>query len=225
MKFLSNADLVLRWGVVTRSVVLAIWLLIAVLTALYLLGLIGRQAGAPARRLEPLRIAFVLVTAVVAVYLGRGLAGRRVGELESFLPPPEGGVTSGTTSVQGELSWLVNDYDGGLARARAEHKQVLVDFTGYTCTNCRWMEANMFPRPEVTHELARFVRVRLYTDGQGDLYQRQQRMEQEKLGTVALPYYAIVDSLGDVKAQFLGMTRNSDEFVQFLSHGRSVTAP
>ncbi len=102
---------------------------------------------------------------------------------------------------------------------------MLVDFTGYTCTNCRWMEANMFPKTEVSHELARFVRVRLYTDGQGELYRQQQQMEQEKLGTVALPYYAIVDSLGDVKAQFLGMTRNTDEFVQFLSRGRSVTAP
>ncbi len=102
---------------------------------------------------------------------------------------------------------------------------MLVDFTGYTCTNCRWMEANMFPKADVTRELTRFVRVRLYTDGRGELYQRQQRMEQEKLGTVALPYYAIVDSLGDVQAQFLGMTRNTDEFVQFLSRGRSVTAP
>ena len=225
MKFLSNADLVLRWGVFTRTVVLAIWLLIAVLTGLYVLGLVGRPTGAPTTRPGPLRIALALATLAVAVYLGRGLTGRRIGELESFLPPPEGGVTSGTTSVPGELSWLVNDYDAGLARARAEHKQMLVDFTGYTCTNCRWMEANMFPRPEVTRELARFVRVRLYTDGQGELYQRQQRMEQEKLGTVALPYYAIVDSLGDVKAQFLGMTRNTDEFVQFLSHARSVTAP
>jgi len=214
---------VLQWGVFTRTVVLAIWLLIAVLTALYLLGLVGR-AREPVR-LGPARIAFVVATVAIAIYLGRGLAGRRIGELESFLPPPEGGVSSGTTSVRGELSWLVNDFDAGLARARSEHKQVLVDFTGYTCTNCRWMEANMFPKQVVAHELARFVRVRLYTDGLGILYQRQQQMEQDKLGTVALPYYAIVDSLGDVKAQFLGMTRNTDEFVQFLSRGRSVTAP
>ncbi len=223
MKFLSNADLVLQWGIFTRGVVLAIWLVIAVLAALYVLGLVGRPVAVV--RPGPLRLGFALAIVAIAIYLGRGLAGRRVGELESFLPPPEGGVTSGNTSVRGELSWMVNDYDAGLARARAEHKQVLVDFTGYTCTNCRWMEANMFPKAAVTRELTRFVRVRLYTDGRGELYQRQQQMEQEKLGTVALPYYAIVDSLGDVQAQFLGMTRNTDEFVQFLSRGRSVTAP
>jgi thiol:disulfide interchange protein DsbD len=225
MKFLSNADLVLQWGIFTRTVVLAIWLLIPVLTALYLLGLVGRRTAVPAVRPGPIRLAIALTTVGIAVYLGRGLTGRRIGELESFLPPPEGGVTSGSTSVRGELSWMVNDYEAGLVRARAEHKQVLVDFTGYTCTNCRWMEANMFPKQEVTRELSRFVRVRLYTDGQGELYQRQQRMEEDKLGTVALPYYAIMDSLGDVQAQFLGMTRNTDDFVQFLSRGRSVTAP
>jgi len=35
-------------------------------------------------------------------------------------------------------------------RARRERKLVLVNFTGYACTNCHWMKANMFPRPEIT---------------------------------------------------------------------------
>ena len=83
----------------------------------------------------------------------------------------------------------------------------------------------MFPRKDVARELGKFVRVRLYTDGQGELFDRQQRMEEAKLGTVALPYYAIVDTLGEVKAQFRGMTRNSREFVDFLSLGRSATTP
>jgi thiol:disulfide interchange protein DsbD len=225
MKFLSNADLVLRWGVFTRTVVLAIWLAIAVLAAMYLLGAIGRRSDEPLGRLGPARIAFAAVTLAIAVYLALGLRGRRMGELESFLPPPDGALISGMTSVAGGQQWLVNDYEGGLARARAEQKQMLVDFTGYTCTNCRWMESNMFPRPAVSAALDRFVRVRLYTDGEGEIFQRQQRMEQQKLGTVALPYYMIVDSLGAVQAQFLGMTRSTDEFVDFLSRGRSSTAP
>jgi hypothetical protein len=36
---------------------------------------------------------------------------------------------------------------------------------GYTCTNCRWMELNMFPKPEVSKEMEKHVCVRLYTDG------------------------------------------------------------
>lgn len=83
----------------------------------------------------------------------------------------------------------------------------------------------MFPRRDVARELGRFVRVRLYTDGQGELFDRQQRMEETKLGTVALPYYAIVDTLGSVKAQFRGMTRSSRDFVEFLSSGQGSTTP
>lgn len=78
------------------------------------------------------------------------------------------------------------------------------------------MEANMFPRAEITKEMERFVRVRLYTDGQGELYRTQQQFELDKFGTVALPYYAIVDSDGNTKSQFLGMTRSSDEYLTFL---------
>jgi len=111
-------------------------------------------------------------------------------------------------------SWMVDAL--GRARAKAEHKAVLVDFTGYTCTNCRWMEANMFPRPEIARELDKFVRVRLYTDGKGELYRNQQQMELDMFGTVALPYYAVLDSLGTPQAEFLGMTRSTEEFLKFL---------
>ena len=93
---------------------------------------------------------------------------------------------------------------------------MIIDFTGYTCTNCRWMEANMFPRPDVRAELGTFVRARLYTDGQGPLYMRQQRFQQERFRTVALPLYAIIDSEQRPVATFAGLTRDQDEFLRFL---------
>ena len=220
MKFLSNADLVLSWGVFTRDVVLVIWMAVALTASAYLAGLFFRER--PRRHIATLQHVLAGGCLLIAVVLGRGLGGTRLGELESFLPPPEGAVTSGTVAVPGELAWMVNDYPGGLARAKAEHKAMLVDFTGYTCTNCRWMEANMFPRPEITRALDTFVRVRLYTDGQGELYRNQQMMELEKFGTVALPYYAVIDSLGNAQSRFLGMTRNSDEFLEFLRGGRPL---
>ena len=42
---------------------------------------------------------------------------------------------------------------------------MLVDFTGYACTNCHWMKANMFTRPEIESEMEKFVLVELYADG------------------------------------------------------------
>jgi thiol:disulfide interchange protein len=223
MKFLSNADMVFRWGVVTRNVVLAVWLVVAVVTALYLLGLVATTTPFSVRGLGRVRPVLAAVMLAIAVYLVRGLDGHRIGELESFVPPAEGIVTAGTMTAPGDLSWIVNSYEDALAQARAQHKSLLVDFTGYTCTNCRWMESNMFPRPAVRDQLARFVRVRLYTDGAGPIYQQQQQFEQDRMGTVALPYYAVFDTSGRVTAQFLGMTRSTDEFVDFLARGKSVT--
>lgn len=212
MKFLANADMVWQWGIFTRDVVLIVWVVTAVIAAAWLLGLFTR----PRPRIAIVQQLVAVSCIAVAVWLGRGVGGTRLGELESFLPPPEGAVTSGTATVEGELPWMVNDLPAALAQAKREQKRVLVDFTGYTCTNCRWMEANMFPRPEITRELERFVRVRLYTDGQGELFRKQQQLELDLFGTVALPYYAIMDTLGTPQAQFLGMTRSSEEYLTFL---------
>src|SRR6185503_14032518 len=51
MKFLSNADLVLRWGVVSRVVVLVVWLALALAAAVIVSGLVSRsKRHAPAVR-------------------------------------------------------------------------------------------------------------------------------------------------------------------------------
>jgi thiol:disulfide interchange protein DsbD len=222
-KFVSNADLVWGWGIFSRDVVLAIWLAIGGALVIYLAGAVRFAHDSP--RAGPgwgRRIAAAIVL-LATVRLAMGLGGKRLGELEAFLPPVSG--SSGEGTADGELAWLTNDYAGGLSRAVAEHKLVLIDFTGYTCTNCRWMEANMFPRSAVRAELQQFVRVRLFTDGRGEPYRSQQALEQSKFSTVALPLYAVVDASGAPHGTFLGMTRDQDEFVTFLSRSRgSVNA-
>jgi uncharacterized protein YyaL (SSP411 family) len=122
----------------------------------------------------------------------------------------------GAGTLEGELAWIVNDYDAALAAAAKEQRLVLIDFTGYTCTNCRWMEANMFPRPEIRAELERFVRVRLYTDGEGELYEKHQQFQATTFGTVALPLYAVMTPDGRPLATFPGLTRKPEEFIAFL---------
>jgi thiol:disulfide interchange protein DsbD len=161
------------------------------------------------------RLAAAATALALCLWLVGGLTGRRLGELEAFLPPAD----LAATEPDGELAWIVNDYDRALTEAQKQNRPLLIDFTGYTCTNCRWMEANMFPRPDVARELARFVRVRLYTDGRGEIYRRFQQMEQDLLGTVALPYYAVIAPDGTPALAFGGLTRNADEFIAFLREG------
>jgi thiol:disulfide interchange protein DsbD len=225
MKFLSNADLVWRWGFFTRETVLAVWIALGVLTVLYVLGYFRMAHDSPVERIGPFRLATAAFFLAITVALVPGLFGRRLGELDSFLPPAtDERDAGGAAQAVGGVRWILNDFDVAREQARRERKLMFVDFTGYTCTNCRWMEANMFPRPEVRRELERFVTVRLYTDGDGTVYQRQQEMQQSMFGTVALPLYAIVPPDGNAISTFPGLTRDPAEFLSFLRRARSDSA-
>jgi len=217
MKFLSNVDLVWRWGIFTREVVLTTWIAIALVLVVYLTGILRIGHAPRLGRPGLMRLAGIAATIAIVAWLGTGLRGQRLGELEAFLPPAD----LSRTAPGGELAWMLNDYDTALQQAQREDRPILIDFTGYTCTNCRWMEANMFTRDDVARELARFVRVRLYTDGRGEMYARHQAMEQALFGTVALPYYAVIAPTGDPIVAFGGLTRDPAEFLNFLRRGLS----
>jgi thiol:disulfide interchange protein DsbD len=220
IKFVSNADLVLGWGVFTRQVVLLLWTVLAVIGVVYL----GRDLRSRFRSRE-LRWAGVLPIAIallLTLWLALGVSGRPLTQIEAFLPPAS--PTPSLGSFNGSMpEWVLNDYDAALKTARVSGKLVFVDFTGYTCTNCRWMEANVFNRPDVSAELRQFVLARLYTDGDGPIYERQQAFQERQFGTVALPLYAVVDSEGKVRATFTGLTRNPAEFIAFLRRARLET--
>jgi thiol:disulfide interchange protein DsbD len=227
MKFLSNVDLVwgaglnetgvLNYGMIfTRELVLIIWVVIGLGIVAYVLGLFRFRHDSPVKRIGPLRIVFAALFLGLCVYLTTGVLGRKLGELESFLPPKNArSVFNVLGDPNEELVWMVNDLEGAL-KGNTQRRKVFVDFTGYTCTNCRWMEANMFVLPEVREEMNKFVLVSLYTDGEGAVYESQQRYQEATFGTVALPFYAILDANGDPIATFPGLTRDPIEFIDFL---------
>lgn len=221
MKFISNVDLVWKWGIFTRNAVLAIWIAIGVILSLYLLGKFQLSHDSKPERIGAIRLVSAILSLAISFYLLTGLFGAKLGELEAFLPPDlEVSAANRFGSKAGEDRWVMNNYEAALDKAKAENKNVLIDFTGYTCTNCRWMEANIFPRPAVTAEMNKFVLARLYTDGEGEIYERQQRMEEERFGTVALPFYAVLDADGKTLATFSGLTRSETEFIDFLKSGQ-----
>jgi thiol:disulfide interchange protein len=223
LKFLSNADLVWHWDVFTRQTVLASWAALAGVAAAYLLGWL------PFSRIDRNRARSGRVLAAagalgIAAWLTSGLAGRSLGELEPFLPPTGGPDAPGAADAPVVLPWRLDDYPGALRVARQENKRVFIDFTGYTCTNCRWMEANMFTRPAIKAVLSQFVLARLFTDGEGELYDRQQAFQQAQFHTVALPLYAVVDGYGHTVASLPGLTRDPSAFVAFLQRGLARSA-
>lgn len=221
MKFISNVDLVWKWQFFTRSVVLAVWISIGIILSVYLLGKFQLSHDSKPERLGAVRLTATIISLAITFFLITGLFGANLRGLESFLPPRDQDPSALSIGVSGaeKQQWITNNYEAALAKAKTENKNVFIDFTGYTCTNCRWMEANIFVEKDVEAEMSKFVLAKLYTDGEGAIYEQQQQLEQDMFGTVALPYYAIVDANGKTVATFPGLTRDKQEFIDFLKKG------
>jgi thiol:disulfide interchange protein DsbD len=150
--------------------------------------------------------------------------GYSLGELDAFLPPRDYGAVQDSVSLFSsqpsgpEEVWFTN-FEEALAKAKEENRNIFLDFTGYTCTNCRWMEANVFTLPEVHQLFSNFILVRLYTDGNLPEHEDNRRLEEERFNTIALPFYALISPEDETIATFPGLTRNPSEFIAFLEKG------
>ena len=220
-KFLSNMDLVWNLGFFTHTVVLATWTIIAIFTGIYLLGKIRLPHDSVIESIGVGRMLVSLVFLTFGLYLSTGLMGKSIhGLIYSYLPPKlegDSGVSISANSSEKSFSWYENLEDA-LKEAKQTQKMVFVDFTGYTCTNCRWMEVNIFTKREVLNRFEEMILVRLYTDG-GENYREKQQYEIDRFGTAALPYYVILNPYDEVIVTFPGLTRNLDDFVGFLDKG------
>jgi thiol:disulfide interchange protein DsbD len=190
----------------TRERFLAVWIVLFGLAGLYLVGLVRLEGIRADEKVGIWRLMIGAFFLVFALSLAPGMAGGKLGELDAYVP-----LAPGQTGA-----WMTNDYQGAIARGRAEGKRIFLNFTGYACTNCHWMKSNMFPRPEVAQALKDYILVDLYTDGTDAASERNQKILSDKFSTAAIPFYAIVDADEKVIATFPGLTRNAAEFLAFL---------
>jgi thiol:disulfide interchange protein DsbD len=195
--------------------VLAAWVAIALITAIYLLGKIQLPYDTPVERLSVARMLLSVFFLGLAFYLLAGLFGARLGELDAFLPPVKAESRAESTGGEPGGKWL-SSFDAALEQARATNRPVFVNFTGVTCTNCRWMEANVFTDANVKRELDRFVLAELYTDRETPEDEFNSKLQETRFKTVALPLYVIVAPDGSQLALFAGLTRDKSEFIRFL---------
>jgi len=217
LKYLSNVDQVLQTHWLTRERFLAAWIVLFALPGLYLLGFLFMEG---IKREESVGVSRALIAAlflIFAVSLAPGLFGARLGDLDAFVP--EGAASSGTAVSANNVAssgYFKNQLDAALTMAKEQNKLVLVNFTGYACTNCHWMKANMFTRPEIQAALKDFVIVDLYTDGTDPDSEKNQKLEDQRFGTASIPFYAILDGNQNVVATFPQLTRDPHEFLGFL---------
>ena len=221
-KYLSNIDLVLQTEFLTRGRYLAAWFVLFAMAGLYLLGLLRLEGVEPG---EPLGVGRLLSGSAFLIFafsLLPGTFGAPLGELDAYVPVAVNGSSFGGAPSEGP-SWMKDQYREALDRGSQENKLVLVTFTGYTCTNCHWMKANMFTRPEIAAVLPNFVLVDLYTDGTDAATAENQKLQETKFDTVAIPHYAIVDPDEKIIASFAGLTKDTATFLKFLETGKTAS--
>ncbi|HEX3743447.1 MAG TPA: cytochrome c biogenesis protein CcdA [Bryobacteraceae bacterium] len=217
LKYLSSVDQVLQWGFLTRERFLAAWIVLFGMAGLYLLGFVRLEGVKADENMGLGRLLTGMVCLIFAVSLWPGMSGGKLGLFDAYVPAAAE-AAGGTASSGDGLVWIKDRYRDALDQARREHKLVFIDFTGYACANCHWMRANVLSRPEFAALLKNFVLLELYTDNGDATDDANAKLEQEKFGTIATPFYAIVDADDDLAAKWdNGATRTDGERAQYLS--------
>lgn len=246
-KFLSVADL--SWNptpmIFDHELVLSAWMVIAISTGMYLLGLYRTSHDTPTESISVVRLVSAMSFLGLAAYLAVGLlstekpGGQLWQNIYAFLPPkfekPKSEVpTDLGPSLEHDGLQYALDIREALKVAVAEKKPLFLDFTGVNCVNCRLMEKGTLADPQVRERLRRFVRVQVFTDRVPYIRDRDKASEILKFngqlqrawyGDVTLPAYAVIapeaGSLLD-PAKILSRTGgivDVEAFTKFLDEG------
>lgn len=227
VKFLSNADLVWEWGLISRPFAIATWITIFLLAGFYVLGMYSISGDSKPKQIGTGRLMLAMPFILFSFYLIPGLLGASLGIWDAWLPPKQATDVSvvrsfaqqgGSTGNSAESEMWSSNYEEARKKAIENNKPLFIDFTGYTCTNCRAMEANVFPLEPIKKRFAKMQQVRLYTDD-GSEGPKNQRFQFKLTGTVALPTYVILDPKSEKILEQLVGYANKEVFKRFLDSG------
>lgn len=242
-KFLSNADLVMHWGILKREIFIGIWIIIGCFLSLYLWGMIGFKADPKRPALSWFRIAAALFFSAFTLYLIPGVTNTKYANLRlisGFPPPLYYSIYAKKSDMVLDLNGS-HDYETGLKMAREQHKVILLDFTGYACVNCRRMEENVWSDPKVYALMKeKFIVISLYVDDKKPLSaadrftytskdgtKRQIRTVGDKWATFetenfrqnSQPLYAIINTDEKLLTHPAGYTPSVNDYLQWLQCG------
>ncbi|MBO4641357.1 MAG: thioredoxin family protein [Bacteroidaceae bacterium] len=245
LKFLSVADLAYGWHILDRETFLALWIVIFTLMGAYLIGWIrfphdedeynemGEVIVNP--RTSVTRFFLALISFAFAIYMVPGLWGAPCKAVSAFTPPMS---TQDFNLSHNEVEARFQDYDEGMAYARAHKMPVMLDFTGFGCVNCRKMEAAVWTDSRVAEILnEKYVLISLYVDEKtalpepiiveengspvklrtvGDKWSYLQRV---KFGANAQPFYVLLDNEGHPLSASYSYDEDISAYQAFLQNG------
>ena len=162
LKFLSVADLAYGWHILDREVFLSLWIVIFGLLGVYLLGWLKFPHDDDQYRTNVPQFFLAMASLAFAIYMIPGLWGAPLKAISAFAPP----MSTQDFNLQKTVTEAkYKDYEQGMAAAKAEHKPVVIDFTGFGCVNCRKMEAAVWSDPQVADILNnKYILISLYVD-------------------------------------------------------------
>ena len=244
LKFLSNIDLAYNWHLIHRNIFLVIWIVIAVIIGIYILGYMRMPKDDKIEKLTPSRSIFAIIFFALAIYMTPGVANKPLSLLSGILPPMPVGEHSDEI-FDPKLRKLpynlkgFKDFDDALPYAQSVNKPILIDFTGHACANCRKMEENVWSDPAVNSRLRdNFVIASLYVDDKEELPKEKQYvskydnklkvtigdknidLEISKYNNNAQPFYIIVDTKGEMVVKPQGYC-SAEQFIEFLDKGKA----
>lgn len=262
LKFLSNVDLAYNWNFLDREVFLALWIVIFGLMGLYLIGKIKFAHDSPLDFLSVPRTIIAVIVLSFVVYMVPGMWGAPLKSIAAFLPPigtQDFDISAGTGSSevhsQGNVTQRKHyahfhsrstikgfdpyyDYEEALAAAKELDRPLLIDFTGWTCVNCRKMEANVWSDPTVKNMINNeFVLVELYVDEKDlklpeneqyisstgkkidNVGKRNADFQITKFESNSQPLYALVDNEGELLVPTRGADYDIARYIAFLQSG------
>ena len=254
-KFLSNVDLAYHWNILDRDIFLVIWIVIFGVWGLYLLGKFKLSHDVEVGFISLTRLFFAMMVLGFTIYMIPGLWGAPLKGISAWLPPQttqefdlysKSFQTSSGHLTQKKYAELFHaphgldafyDYEEGLAYSKAVNKPVLLDFTGWSCTNCRKMEASVWSEAQVLNRLKNeYVIISLYVDDKTELAENEKYVSEtgKKIKTLgnkwsdlqtrnfktnSQPYYVIVNSEGKTLVPPQAFNLDVKNYIDFLDSG------
>lgn len=241
LKFLSNVDLAYHWGFLKREIFLGIWLGIAIAAGLYTLGKIKFPHDSPLKKISAVRWVFATLFFGFALYLIPGIKGENLKLLSGFPPPQFYSIFETKSKCPHELNCFKNLEDG-MVYAQRINKPIMLDFTGWSCVNCRKMEENVWVEPEILNIIReKYVLISLYVDDKTDLPKAEQIVSTctgKKIRTIGnkwseyqtcnfktntQPYYVLMSNKGTVLNTPVGYTPDVETYKNFLNEGLHIS--